>query len=116
MQSGKAQELVEQKGDTVILISPANLKTINSIIVDRENLKLQVGIYKNIVQSDSLQINALDSTLRYHRAILQKQQDFYVSSISGLEKSIRTEKRKKTILTTVLGGAALVLGILAIAK
>ena len=116
MQSGKAQEVIEHKGDTMIVISPTNLKTINSIIVDYENTRRQNSLYSQIIQHDSIRVCALDSVIAQQKSIIQKQQVWYFDSVKELEKDLKKERRKKTVLTSVLGGVAVILGLIAISK
>lgn len=116
MQSGKAQEVIEHKGDTMIVISPTNLKTINSIIVDYENTRRQNSLYSQIIQHDSIRVCALDSVIAQQKSIIQKHQVWYYNSVKELEKDLKKERRKKTVLTSVLGGVAVILGLIAISK
>ena len=109
-----AQEIVEHKGDTLITITPGNLKTMNSIIIDLENSKKIIGIQKKIILGDSIIKLQKDSIIRYHKDIQLKKDNYYIESIQGLQESLKKEKRKKKIWTGVLGSVAVILGILSI--
>lgn len=110
-----AQEIIELKGDTLIAITQDQLKTINSIIVDREYLNKENIILDSLVlQKDSVisilgkKYEMKDSIVsRYLRVI-----DFQEDRITGLEKSMKKEKAKK--IGWGIGGGILgiVLGIL----
>lgn len=111
-----AQEIVEHLGDTIVTITPENLKTINSIIVDLESSKEIIRLQKNIIQEDSLIKLEKDSIINYQWSIQKTKDSYYIESIDGLKKSIEKEKRKKKTLVGVLGSVAAILGIIAICK
>lgn len=111
-----AQEIVEHKGDTLITITPNNLKTINSIIVDLENSKEIIDLQDKIILEDSIIKLKKDSIINYQWDIQNKRDDYYIRSIQGLEESIEKEKRKKKTWVGILSSVAVVLGILAISK
>ena len=107
-----AQEIVEHLGDTLVTITPENLKTINSIIVDLESSKEIIRLQKNIIQEDSLIKLEKDSIINYQWSIQKTKDNYYIESIDGLKKSIEKEKT----LVGVLGSVAAILGIIAICK
>ena len=111
-----AQEIVEHKGDTLITITPNNLKTINSIIVDLENSKEIIDLQDKIILEDSIIKLKKDSIINYQWDIQNKRDDYYIRSIQGLEESIEKEKRKKKTWVGILSSVAVVLGILVISK
>ena len=111
-----AQEIVEHKGDTLITITPKNLKTINSIIVDLENSKEIIGIQERMIFEDSIIKIQKDSIINYQREIQLKKDDYYINSIQGLQDSLKKEKRKKKLWTGILGSVAVILGALAISR
>lgn len=111
-----AQEIVEHKGDTLITITPGNLKTINSIIVDLENSKEIIGIQERMIFEDSIIKIQKDSIINYQREIQLKKDDYYINSIQGLQDSLKKEKRKKKLWTGILGSVAVILGALAISR
>lgn len=111
-----AQEIVEHKGDTLITITPENLKTINSIIVDLENSKEIIGIQEKMIFEDSIIKIQKDSIINYQRKIQLKKDDYYINSIQGLQDSLKKEKRKKKLWTGILGSVAVILGALAISR
>ena len=111
-----AQEIVEHKGDTLITITPNNLKTRNSIIVDLENSKEIIDLQDKIILEDSIIKLKKDSIINYQWDIQNKRDDYYIRSIQGLEESIEKEKRKKKTWVGILSSVAVVIGILAISK
>lgn len=111
-----AQEIVEHRGDTLITITPGNLKTINSIIVDLENSKEIIGIQERMIFEDSIIKIQKDSIINYQREIQLKKDDYYINSIQGLQDSLKKEKRKKKLWTGILGSVAVILGALAISR
>lgn len=111
-----AQEIVEHSGDTLITITPGNLKTINSIIVDLENSKEIIGIQERMIFEDSIIKIQKDSIINYQREIQLKKDDYYINYIQGLQDSLKKEKRKKKLWTGILGSVAVILGALAISR
>lgn len=111
-----SQEIIEHRGDTMIVISPTNLKTINSIIIDLESSEKIINLQKNLIIEDSIKISNLDSIVYHQRSIIRKKEDYYVRSINNLERVIKKEKRKNKIWTCTLSLVAVVLGVLAICK
>lgn len=62
------QKIIEYKGDTLIVITPQNVKTMNSIIVERNYLEKEVSILN--------EINLLkDSTILEQEKIIQTNQE-----------------------------------------
>lgn len=112
----KGQEIIEHNGDTLIAISPTNLKTINCIIVDFENTKDQLELYKQLTIQDSLLINEKDSIIAVQDKLMVKKENYYIETATQLKESLKKEKKKRKIWTGILGGVAAILGILAICK
>lgn len=111
-----SQEVVEYKGDTVVIISPGNLRTINSIIVEHEYNKKELQLYKEISLVDSVLISSKDSIIKNQIIIMNRKEDYYTKSINNLEKSLKKEKRKRHLFTGILSGVAVFLGILIVSK
>lgn len=111
-----SQEIVEYKGDTVVVISPKNLRTINSIIVEHNYNKKEIQLYKDIILVDSVLIASKDSIIKNQIIIMDRKEDYYTKSINGLEKSLKKEKRKRHLFTGILSGVAVFLGILIVSK
>lgn len=110
----RAQEIVEYKGDTLIVISPGDLKTMNHIITDLEYSTELIGIQERIIAEDSIIKLRKDSTINYYIDIQNKKDDYYLSTVENLENSLKKEKKKRKITTYILGSVAVVLGYLAI--
>lgn len=111
-----AQEIIEHKGDTLITITPNNLKTINCIIADFEYNNKQIKLYKEIIFQDSLLISNKDSVIRATNQIMETKEKYYQDTAAQLQKSLEKEKKKRTLWTSILGGVAAIFGILLIAK
>ena len=92
---GYSQEIIEHRGDTMIVISPENLKTINSIIVDLESSEKIIKLQGDIIKEDSIKAANLDSIIIYQSMMMRKKDDYYVNSIQALENSLKKEKRKR---------------------
>lgn len=113
---GYSQEIIECQGDTMIVISPENLKTINSIIVDLESSEKIIKLQGDIIKEDSIKAANLDSIISYQSMMMRKKDDYYVNSIQALEKSLKKEKRKRKLWAGALGCVAVILGTLAISN
>lgn len=100
----------------MIVISPNNLKTINSIIIDLESSKEIIKLQRGIISEDSVKMNNLDSIISCQSIMMRKKDDYYINSIKNLEKNLRAEKRRKTLWTSILGSVAVILGVIAISK
>lgn len=114
--SVRAQEIIEHNGDTMIVISPNNLKTINSIIIDLEDSKKIINLQNKIIKNDSIVKSERDSIIVNQTSIINKQNEYYTESINNLEKTLKKEKIKKTIWTSALGLVAVIFGTIAISK
>lgn len=109
------QEIIELEGDTMVTISQGQLKTINSIIIDKEyTSKENILLDSLVLQKDSVisiltkKYETKDSIVsRYIRVI-----DFQEERIDGLEKSIKKEKIRKVGWGIGGGIVGIVLGIL----
>lgn len=112
----RGQELADYNGDTVVIISPNDLKTINCIITDYEFQKKKIDFQESIIKLDSVLIQNKDSIIKQKDIVYLKKEELYIENISQLEKTIKKEKRKKTIFTTILGALAISLGTLIVVK
>lgn len=112
----EAQEIIEHKGDIMIVISPNNLKTINSIIIDLEDSKKIINLQNKIIKNDSIVKSERDSIIVNQTNIIDKQNKYYTESINNLEKTLKKEKIKKTVWTSALGLVAVIFGTIAIIK
>lgn len=112
----RAQEIIEHNGDTLITITPNNLKTINCIIADFEYNNKQIKLYKEIIFQDSLLISNKDSVIRVTNQIMETKEKYYQDTAVRLQNEIKKEKKKRTLWTSILGGVAAIFGILLIAK
>ena len=109
------QEIIELEVDTMVTISQGQLKTINSIIVDKEyTSKENILLDSLVLQKDSVisiltkKYEIKDSIVsRYLRVI-----DFQEDRIDGLEKSIKKEKIRKVGWGIGGGIIGIILGIL----
>lgn len=112
----RAQEIVEHKGDTLITLTPENLKTINSIIVDLENIRDLSEVQESLIKEDSVVMAKKDSIIFYQQKIQIMRDNYYVFSITELQESLRKEKKRKKTWLGILGSVAVILGSIAICK
>lgn len=103
-----SQEVIEYKGDTAVVISPENLKTINSIIVEHESTLKELDLYKESLSVDSTIIANKDSIILSKNDIIIKKDQFYTESMKNLVVSLENEKRKHRKTKQILGGTGAV--------
>lgn len=111
-----SQNIIKHDNDTMIVISPKQVDVINTLIIDFENTKKNTELYKKIIEVDSLSLIKKDSIIYVQGLMFNKKEGYYRDSIKRLEDSIKKEKRKKNLTNCVLGGIAVVLGVLFIVK
>ena len=103
-----SQEIIEYKGDTVVIISPDNLRTINTIIVEHESTTKELDLYKKSLSVDSVMLASKDSIILSKNDIIIKKDQFYTESMKNLVVSLENEKRKHRKTKHILGGTGAV--------
>ncbi len=109
---GQAQEKLELNGDTVIVISPKDLQTINGIIVDWEWLKKEVALKDSLLLADSVLIEIKDSTIVGIEAREKKKEEWYIENGQKMAKENAKLKRQKKTNAFLGGGIGAIIGIL----
>ena len=112
---GASQEIVKYKNDTLIMITPNNLKTINSIIVDRDFLEKELNLSNQIkFQKDSIiklktkELTIKDSIIdSFNNIVFLKDEQ-----IENIRVENKKEKRKKISVGIGSGDLGLLLGLL----
>lgn len=111
-----SQNIIKCDKDTMIVISPKQVDIINSIIIDFENSKKNIELYKEIISLDSLSLSKKDSIIYIQNSMFNKKECYYKKSIDDLEDNIKNEKRSKILTNSILGGVVAILGVLFIVK
>lgn len=111
-----SQNIIKCDKDTMIVISPKQVDIINSIIIDFENSKKNIELYKEIISLDSLSLSKKDSIIYIQNSMFNKKECYYKKSIEDLEDNIKNEKRSKILTNSILGGVVAILGVLFIVK
>lgn len=111
-----SQNIIKCDKDTMIVISPKQVDIINSIIIDFENSKKNIELYKEIISLDSLSLSNKDSIIYIQNSMFNKKECYYKKSIEDLEDNIKSEKRSKILTNSILGGVVAILGVLFIVK
>lgn len=110
--SVRAQQIIRTiDGDTLVTITPPQLRTINCIIVDYEYRGIKIN---NLESSNSLlfQKSTLqDSIISQQNLIMDQQMEIYVRNTERLREDIKNERKKGIIIGGVSG---VVLGALII--
>jgi hypothetical protein len=108
-----AQEVIEYKGDTAVVISKEAVKTLNTIIIEREFMHDQLQVYADFRRIDSLTISAQDSIIKQKDLIISKQKKYYLESVNNLNQQFDDEIRRVARSSSFLTGLCIILtGIL----
>lgn len=110
--SSSAQNKIVMNGDTLVTITPENLKTINKIIVDLEYSKKIQAKQHNIIKRDSILLGIKDSLISLYNVREKKKEEYYIIQTSKLIEDNHRLKKKVRRKSTWLGGIGLVLGLL----
>ena len=110
--SSSAQNKVVINGDTLVTITPENLKTINKIIVDLEYSKKFQTRQQNIIKQDSVLLGIKDSLILQYNIREKKKEEYYISQTSKLIEDNNKLRKKARVKSTWLGTIGLVLGLL----
>lgn len=110
--SSSAQNKVVINGDTLVTITPENLKTINKIIVDLEYSKKIQTRQQNIIKQDSVLLGIKDSLILQYNIREKKKEEYYISQASKLIEDNNKLRKKARVKSTWLGTIGLVLGLL----
>lgn len=100
-----AQEKVVINNDTLITITPDNLKTINKMIVDLDYHKQVVEGYKELVKKDSVLLGVKDSLIVQYNIREAKKEQYYIDQTSKLmadNKRVKKEGRKRTTWMSII--------------
>lgn len=100
-----AQKKVVINNDTLITITPDNLKTINKIIMDLDYHKQVVEGYKELVKKDSVLLGVKDSLIVQYNIREAKKEQYYIDQTSKLmadNKRIKKEGRKRTTWMSII--------------
>ena len=89
------------EGDTIVAITPKNLRTINGILVDYEAIKKQGLLKDSIISLDSVMLEKKDSIILFQN----KEKELMVR-----EFDLEMKKQKKNIILG--GGIGVIIGIL----
>ncbi len=100
-----AQKKVVINNDTLITITPDNLKTINKMIMDLDYHKQVVEGYKELVKKDSVLLGVKDSLIIQYNIREAKKEQYYIDQTSKLmadNKRIKKEGRKRTTWMSIV--------------
>lgn len=100
-----AQEKVVINKDTLITITPENLKTINKMIMDLDYHKQAVKGYKELIKKDSVLLGVKDSLIVQYNIREAKKEQYYIDQTSKLmadNKRIKKEGRKRTTWMSII--------------
>lgn len=94
-----SQELITTGKDTLIVISPKNLKTINSIIIERKYLKREINLMDSIISGKNNIIQDLYKIDSQKEIIIKA----YKSDLDKKTKELSKEKKKSKLILLTSG-------------
>ena len=103
------QNIIEYKGDTLITITPQNLATINSIIVERDYLEEELYVLSELNDLKDSTILEQESIIKFGQDQLRVAEEKHSLEI---QKEAYTWRRRVYTWSGISAGIGLVLGIL----
>lgn len=98
-----------QEGDTVVVVTPQQLATVNGIIQERNNYREQiVPTYEIVVRQQDSLVNVLNLKIKSWEQINTINQSIIVS-LEQEQKELRRQKKKQM---WVVGGISVGVGVL----
>ena len=110
--SSRAQNKVVINGDTLVTITPENLKTINKIIVDFEYSKKIQTKQQSIIKQDSILLGVKDSLISLYNIREKKKEEYYINQTNKLIENNNRLWKKAKMKSTWLGSIGLLIGLL----
>ena len=110
--SSSAQNKVVINGDTLVTITPENLKTINKIIVDFEYSKKIQTKQQSIIRQDSILLGVKDSLISLYNIREKKKEEYYINQTNKLIENNNRLRKKAKMKSTWLGSIGLLIGLL----
>lgn len=101
LMSGAQEMIVNESGDTLVILRGSDVTTINKAFLDLGYTKKELGISDSIISSQRKSINTLDSL----DVLKDKQLGIY-------KEELRKEKKKKTRVGFFSGGLGILVGII----
>lgn len=98
--------------DTIVAITPKDVKTINTIIVGYEWRGKEIQALDSLVKKDSLLLATKDSLLATQLVREKKKEDYYIEQAKALATENATLKKKKKVGVRTAGGIGLLVGLL----
>ena len=105
----KSQEMIEYKGDTVVMISDKDLITINTVFTKYEYLKKELELHKSLLSVDSAILVSKDSIIASKEQAWLEREKYLTNSLVGLNNTIEKQKKKQKITNGLLVSSALVI-------
>ena len=107
---GHAQEKVVINNDTLITITPGNLRTINKMIMDLDYHKQAVNDYKELVKRDSMLLGIKDSLIVQYNLREAKKEKYYIDQTTKLTADNKRLKKEGRRRTTWMSAVCLLVG------
>ena len=108
----QGQEIMVVNKDTIVAITPKDVKTINTIIVGYEWRGKEIQALDSLVKKDSLLLATKDSLLATQLVREKKKEDYYIEQAKALATENATLKKKKKVGVRTAGGIGLLVGLL----
>ena len=107
------QKIIEDNGDTLILITPANVQTMNSIIIERQYLIEEILLMSELNEVKDSLIKDQGEIIKIGQNILKEEKDKHSLEIQEQAISLKASyKRDLEKWVSISGIIGLILGIL----
>ena len=107
------QKIIEYSGDTLVAITPNQLETINSIIVERKYLVEELSIADEINELMDSTIKEQELIIKYGQNLLKGETEKHALEIQEQAYQLKSDYRKKLFSWTGVSlGFGLILGLL----
>lgn len=103
LHQARAQKKMVIDQDTVVVITPKNLSTINGMLEERVWLKKEVSLKDSLLIVDSLALNNKDSLIVGYQRREAKKEEYYIEQAKSLKDSLKKEKTKRTFFSAAGG-------------
>lgn len=107
------QKIIEYNGDTVITITPENVRTMNSIIVEREYLIDELCVLSELNEIKDSLIKDQEEIIKIGKTIIKEEKDKHDLEIQKQAVELNSSYKKKlNKWVSISGIVGLILGIL----
>lgn len=105
----KAQNIIVLGQDTLVTISPQDVKIINSVFLESESFSKQLDICDSIISHQRSVIEDLENIKTKNLKIINTQENF-ISDYQGIVKNQEKQLKKQKLKTKLYSGSGFLFG------